>query len=440
MFKAKRATVCLSCLSLLLLAASCGRDATEPRDRSFLTVEQPRKISDLVLPGLVRDSRGSLLATFFIHSAFPSATEARDALAVLTSEDEGATWQEISRIPSHITYGVWGRDLAIDAGDRLYVTWVAGLYKEDSPQPFKAVMFSRSNDGGRSWGEPIRVSSATAGQRRHPVIAVWGKDVYITWLDDGQRGRSPASQALPGDVYLASSNDRGATWSSDVCLETDLDKKTGSSGEPSLCITADGTVYCAWFSIRRYKKKVGGCWIAKSTDGAKTFSTSLCAVGPLGDVLLTEAGGSLYLTAVYISAIKRLSMREPQTAQEIRLYVSADGGAKWSKPVTIDDDEQDRHKSNLRLVSLGPDRLLACWHDERRGVYAAASVDGGKTWGKNVKVADPSHAGATPLDLAADPSTGVFHLLVSDVRKGSGDATYLVKGGITETTQGEERR
>ena len=60
----------------------------------------------------------------------------------------------------------------------------------------------------------------------------------------------------------------------------------------------------------------------------------------------------------------------------------------------------------------------------------AASVDGGASWGKNIKVAEGSHAGSTPLDILTDGSSGAFALLASDIRKGGGDAIFLVKGKI----------
>ena len=416
-----------------LLCSSCGKtDAKKPRTQTHLTTGQPVKISELASPRLARGSQGKLALALFIHSAFPSATEAADAISVLASADRGAAWQETGRIPSHVTYGVWGSDLAADERDGLCFTWAATLHKADSPIPFKAIMFSRSDDGGRTWGEPARVSQATTGQRRNPVMAVHGDAVHVAWLD--QRPRTPGVRAASPieDVYVASSHDRGATWSAGQCIETDLNRKTSSSGVPSLCVGTDGTAYCAYFSMRRYRKNEGGFWLAKSTDGGKTFTTGLFSVGPLGGLDLIEADGKLYLAAVYIRGIRQISMQNPQTYQEIRLYASSDGGATWSKPVVIDDDPTHQHKSNVRLVSLGLDKLAACWHDERGGVYMAASVDGGKTWGKNVRVAPASTIGITPLDIVSDPRGGTFQLVLSDVRKGKGDATFFLGGRIAE--------
>jgi len=419
--------------SLLVLAVSCGKQEPAVRDKSFLAVEEALKISDLMHGAVVRSPKGRFFMTAFIHSVFPSATEAREAIAVFESNDDGATWEEISRIPSFITNGVWGYDLIVDGNEGLYVTWVAAIYGEASPSPFKAIMFSRSHDGGRSWTEPIYVSDVETGQRWQPVMAVSGRHVYIAWLDGRGGGPGAPGRSTQQDVYLASSGDRGATWSANAILEKALDRKDSSSGMPSICVGADGDVYCAYFSMRKPegKKKGGsGHWIAKSVDKGETFNIGLHDVGPLGAVTIAEGNGKLYLAAAYLRGIKSISLADPQTYQEIRLYVSSDGGESWDKPVMIDDDPDHRHKANLKLVSLGGGRLAACWDDERGGVYMAASAGKGNGWGKNIKVAEKSHVGNTPLDIAADTSTGSFAVLASDIRKGGGDAVFLVRGQI----------
>lgn len=412
---------------------SCGKREPKVRDKSFLSAEKPVKVSDLVPAALVRSSKGDFFMTTFIYPTFPSATEAHDAIAVFKSTDDGATWQEIARIPSFGTYGVWGYDLAIGEDDRLYFTWVAGVYDADKPQPFKAIMFSRSDDGGRTWTEPIYVNDVAIGQRWFPVMSVWGENVYIAWLDSIRHGPGPPARTMQQDVYFAKSADRGETWSANITLETALDRKDSASGMPSICVGADGTIYCAYFSMRKHEKRnrnVGGYWIAKSTDRGETFAIDLHDVGPLGPLTIAEEDGKLYLATVYLRGIKRIAWEHPETYQEIRLYVSSDGGKDWDKYVLIDDDPDHKHKMNLKLVPLGGGRLLACWDDDRGGVYMAASTDGGKNWGKNIKVAEKSQAGSTPIDIAVDASSSTFTLVASDIRKGAGDAVFLVKGKI----------
>jgi len=418
--------LCALCVS----SVSCGKGREGPREKTFLTVEEPAKVSDLVPSALVRTSDGAVVMVSFIHSSFPSAMEAHDAMSVSRSRDGGSTWEHVSDIPSFVTYGAWGFDLAVDESDRLYLTWVASVYDAESRRGFKGVLFSRSDDGGRSWTEPVRVNDSLQGQRMGPKLAVFGENVYVAWLEQPEREPPRQSAITSRDVYFSMSTDRGATWSPDICLEKDLDKKDSASSAPSLCVGADGTVYCAYFSIRKYEKKEGGFWIAKSGDGGRTFDIELHDVGPLGEVCIHESGGKLQLAAVYLRGIKSITMQNPETYQEIRFYASSDGGKRWTKPVVVDDDETHRHKMNIQLASLGDGKLVAFWDDDRGGVHAAASVDSGKRWGKNVRVAGGSHMGSAVLDAVVDDTSGTFYLCVSDVVEGAGDATYLVKGQI----------
>jgi len=416
--------------ALFLLLVSCQKGKQRIRDKASFTAEDPARVSDLVHPALVRTSQGNFVMTLFIHSSFPTATETREAIAVFKSEDEGASWQHLSNIPSFVTYGAWGYDLAIDERDNLYLTWVASLYDVNKRRSFKAIMFSRSENAGNSWSEPVYVNDFLKGQRGMPEVAASGKNVYIAWLECRREAAVSAKALLPQDVYFASSADSGETWSANKCLEKDLDRKDSPSGAPSLCVGSDGTFYCAYFSIRKYERKMGGFWLAKSSNAGETFTVKLQDVGPLGNLCLQEREGKLYIAAVYIRGIRSITMRSPKTFQEIRLYISSDGGKKWTKPVIIDDDQAHEHKTNVQLLSVGPEKLIAAWDDDRGGVYMAASSNGGKDWGKNVKVSEPSHAGATPLDAAVDVSASTFYLVLSDIIEGAGDATYLVKGKI----------
>jgi len=428
-----RVRACFCTVVLLsALVVSCRRRAPKVRDESFLSAQQAVKVSNYVPAALERDSMGEFTMAAFVHSTFPSATEPREAIAVLRSADGGATWGEAARIPSFVTYGVWGYDLAVGKDDSLNLTWVAGVYDQASPVPFKAIMFSRSEDGGRSWTPPLQVSDVAEGQRRQPVLAVSGDSVHIAWLDSRANGAGQGGPSRPESVWMASSSNRGAGWSKNVGIEGDLRGKESSSGGPSLCVDADGALYCAYFSIRKQQggRAVGGCWTARSSDGGRTFETSLHDTGPLGDLFLMQSDGKLYLAAVYIRGVKSISMQSPQTSQEIRFYESSDGGETWSRYRLIDDDPQHAHKSALRLARIGPDKLVACWDDDRGGVYMAASTDGGENWGKNVAVVGASSTGITPLDIATDPATGRFYLVAGDVRKGEGDATRLVEGEV----------
>ena len=182
---------------------------------------------------------------------------------------------------------------------------------------------------------------------------------------------------------------------------------------------ADGVICCAYYSTRKNQDRrgdIGGLWLARSEDGGKTFETTLLSVAAIGSTSMIAADGRLYLASV--CGLER----------DIQLFVSSDGGEDWDEYGIVDDDTNNRKRYGLRLAAAGSDRLVASWDDGRGGVYVAASLDGGETWGKNVWVAKKTTVGITPIDIAADGSAGAFALVATDIRHGGGDATYLVRG------------
>ncbi|MDP1803631.1 MAG: sialidase family protein, partial [Acidimicrobiales bacterium] len=76
---------------------------------------------------------------------------------------------------------------------------------------------------------------------------------------------------------------------------------------------------------------------------------------------------------------------------------STDGGATWSEPRSIaDDDPNNMQGKFLPILSAAPNgRLDAAWWDTRddpgirsNDVYYAYSEDDGQTWSKNIRVSD----------------------------------------------------
>lgn len=413
---------CLCCLLIATsIAASCGRREPAVREKSFLSLEEPVKIPDLLHGAIVGNGADDWLIAAFMDMRFMSATEPEEAIAVFESTG-GGTWQRVAKITSPITYGVWGYDMAVDADGGLYMTWVCGMYKADSPSPFKAVMFSRSDDGGRTWSTPIVVNDLKQGQRSMPSMVVSGENIYIAWLDGRLALVQQSGQDLDRTLFFAASGDGGATWSANACLERNVGLKTAHSGAPSMVVGDDGGVYCAFFSMRRRdsgRGNEGGCWIAASDDGAKTFDSHLRISGAMGAISLAAQDEMLYVAAVHLAG------------HNIILHASTDGGEDWDERGAIDDDTGSSVKRELKLAALGKERLIACWDDTRGGVYVAASLDGGRTWGKNVRAARRSTVGNTPLDIAVDPVSGAFAIVAADVREGDGDALYVVRGRLT---------
>jgi len=122
-----------------------------------------------------------------------------------------------------------GPHVAVDGKGGVYVVWAAGT-RPASPASGgshaghgggrvrlsgMAVYLARSQDDGRTFSVPVRVSDGPEGpERRFPTAAVDGDGtVYVAWLD--KRHETPERLGF-SRVYLARSTDGGRTFTPNV--------------------------------------------------------------------------------------------------------------------------------------------------------------------------------------------------------------------------------
>ncbi|MDQ6915135.1 MAG: glycoside hydrolase [Actinomycetota bacterium] len=167
---------------------------------------------------------GSLLNVFFLDNGSfalpePTPTVPWDVMA-MRSTDGGVTWGNAVRVA---TVQPWaprdpdsGADvraiplisLAAAADGTVYVAYNERPGRRVYDQGF--VRVARSTDGGASWGAPVTVAQVR-GQTFLPALAVAG-DGTVGVLWDDTRNDRPGDNQFTGDVWLARSGDRGATW------------------------------------------------------------------------------------------------------------------------------------------------------------------------------------------------------------------------------------
>ncbi|MBI4616524.1 MAG: exo-alpha-sialidase [Planctomycetes bacterium] len=121
------------------------------------------------------------------------------------AERPGAAWGEAVRIDSQdgsCTLGMErGPRIALGKEGTIHALW----------QGRNAVCHSRSTDGGKTWSEARNLVDADVGIDS-PAIAADGKgNVWAIWIDSRQ-GDDPKSPTS-GTLFLARSEDDGATWS-----------------------------------------------------------------------------------------------------------------------------------------------------------------------------------------------------------------------------------
>lgn len=134
--------------------------------------------------------------------------------------------------------------------DNIYAVWM------DNTSGNYDILFTKSIDGGKSFGAPINISNQHTDSG-YPQFAVTGNNVYVTWT------QTIASQNY--DVFFAKSTDNGVTFGTPVNISNNF----GASGWPK--IVSDGTIYISWVDSSPGRFDV---LITKSSDGGVTFDNS----------------------------------------------------------------------------------------------------------------------------------------------------------------------
>ncbi len=240
--------------------------------------------------------------------------------------------------------------------------------------------------------------------------------------------------AFPERAYIATSDDGGRSWTEPLdVLRASVDdaaaeelglvfegERVTAADTPSLVVGPDGTAY--GFTKERPPRAPEGqpdpvsrLFMFRSTDGGGTWETSVVNEGaqridsPAAAV--DPDSGDLYLA--YASRGRSTEEGEAPNPSEVYVTTSTDGGQTWSEPENItDDDPSGGFNQYFPGISVAPGgRVDVAWYDFRNDpffepgqagamgtavgerywdVYYASSADGGQTWSPNTRVTNPS--------------------------------------------------
>ena len=159
--------------------------------------------------------------------------------------------------------------------------------------------------------------------------------------------------------------------------------------------------------------------MSKSTDDGKTWQASVVDDGGLvcvGCLTIPEVAINAETGDIHLAfELSQSPLPNPRDNRDIYTMTSTDGGATWSERLKINNDEkedpdrQPGYDQFIAGISIAPNgRVDLAWYDMRTDaffngegngttnrenqtcwdVFAASSVDGGKTFGENVRVSD----------------------------------------------------
>ncbi len=322
-------------------------------------------------------------------------------LLTLASDDGGESWR---RAPLPLPSGAQLHAdpmVAFDTRGRAYLA-VIPVAPGNEPMGIEIL---RSDDGGRTWSPPVRISKAI---RRDDKVA----------LAVDEEPRSPFRDRIhvawkwpSGGVFHARSHDGGVTFTRPRLVDV-----TRASGL-DLAVAADGQVFLAASDGETRTMKV---W--RSSNGGESFAPPV-AVSPVraqwytsqpshcrrqslvhASIAADRSDGArrgwLYLTwADYAAGTTAASCGDTcsgATACVTQVFVarSWDGGRTWTRPEVLPDQatRSDRFFPWIRVDASSGDVFLT-YKDTRRDdrrigtdVYLSRSIDGASSWEAPVRL------------------------------------------------------
>ena len=210
-------------------------------------------------------------------------------------------------------------------------------------------------------------------------------------------------------------------------------KTVNDLSPPAVQVDRSGNIYLAWFE-KGTEEDAAVLWLLR-TDGSGHVVEKPIRVNRLEDppdAIHQSPGMALGPEGeIYLSWNVSKHSKGVGAGTDLRLARSEDGGKSFLSPVTVNDDPLPVSHGFESLTAGSDGVVYAAWLDGRdkekgdasgSGVFFARSMDGGKTFGKNLKV-DGMACPCCRTAMAAAPDGG---LLVSWRKVFEGDVRDMV--------------
>jgi hypothetical protein len=331
----------------------------------------------------------------------------------------------------------------------VYLAWAqhAPAAQDSTEDPALHVLLARSEDGGRTFSEPVSVHARTDRVASYTVsptqVAVGPQGtVYVLYLHRDPTFRAPGWDWGRTSLRLTRSEDGGKTFSEPVTVGHEATEGIVTSTDMHyLFAAADGRVYIAWLDFRESLmpaanlpggKPTTQLRVARSEDGGRTFAPSVLVArstcGCCGTRVVQGNGGPLY-------AATRSEWYELKGSYDaVRdLFVSRsdDGGTSWSAPVKFHDDRfkiSGCPDINPGLAVDTQGRLHAAWYtgtDRHPGIFYARSDDQGRSFSQPVALLTDTWIPYSDVRLAVEP--GGMAWVVFEDRRGETDQLRVAR-------------
>ncbi len=269
----------------------------------------------------------------------------------------------------------WLPRVAVD-GDRVYVAWEEILFTGGSHGG--EILLARSDDGGRSFSEPINLSDTTAGAGKGrltrerwdngslDLLALDGR-VVVAWTE------------YEGALRVATSSDGGDSFGKPLHVAGDDDLPARA---PSLAGSANGRTWLAWTVGEDRSADIHLAWSDHTEEGfsdsRRIHASDAHADSP---VVRLDPDGAVHLAWTE-------SDGGPLRASRIAYARDADGTGDFGDKVMLSGETMAVYPQ----MAVAGERVMVSWErfepNARQlfGIGYAVSKDGGRQFGEPAEV------------------------------------------------------
>ncbi len=330
----------------LMYAAWDGKNWSKPND---IFIAPEAAINDsITYPQAVIDDQGIIHLIWMGSPRYPNYSLFYSSVPA-SEASSATTWNTPLEIAADLTGTNYSIALAYEAPQTLHAIF-ARVRQGSTPPENRALAYTRSTDGGKTWSEPIdfyTISEQTSGASNTRIITVAPNKVFATWSewDDSGNGQK---------VYFMRSLDSGTTWEGPTILaktkENEYERdwaNIASLGDRKLVVMWEG-------GFRAYRHAM------YSDDDGETWGEPIDTFpGLIGENGYAEFGYDGAGT-LHVFVAQRIREGNPENLTgDLGLWHSVwEGGTRWSRPTLAGGPNP---MVNPTIAIINGNQVVASW-------------------------------------------------------------------------------
>ena len=229
------------------------------------------------------------------------------------------------------------------AGSTVHLVW------QELSDGEEHIVYSKSENFGRTWAQEILLTNDTLAQDQYPEIAAIGDKVFVTW--SRMYGGSES-------VYVTVSLDSGEIWQPAVQVAGYNEQ---AYPEFPAIASDESVVYLVWGTPT-------GVEYSRSPDSGETWSRPFSIINASRQYVaprIAAASSKIGVVVAGIAEVPGFSSR----LSDIFYVSSSDGGETWNEPLLMTTEKSGAFALAPAIWSDGEDTFIA-WEDNRNGSFA----------------------------------------------------------------------